>query len=179
MAKTYTAPTTVSSGDAITASLYNTYVSTNVANLIVPPTCRVQLASNQTFLNATWAALDYGTEAWDTDSMFTAATNYIEINTAGLYQVSFSINFAANATNDRIAYVTLNTATINGSGNIFGASGRGISTTDNRMTASALVNLAVTDRLRVIGYQNSGGSLATVNTGFENFLAAVWVGRTS
>ena len=179
MAKTYTAPTTVSAGDAVTASLYNTYVGTNVANLIVPPSCRVQLSSNKTFTDSTWGALDWGTAAWDTDSMFTAATNYIQINTAGLYQVSFGINFVSNSTFERIAYVTLNTATINGSGNVFGTTSKGISVTDARLIGSTTLSLAVNDRLRLLGYQNTAGNLATVNTGVENFLCATWIGRTS
>ena len=179
MAKTYTAPTTIAVGDALTASLYNTYVGTNVANLIVPPTCRVQISSNQTFSNASWAALSWATSSWDTDSMFTAATNYIQINTAGLYQLSFCLTFAANAAGDRIAYATLNNATIDGTGGVLGASGKGISTTDNRMCSSTVLNLAANDRIRLVGYQNSGGNLNTAAVGTENFLSVVWVGRTS
>jgi hypothetical protein len=96
VAKTYTAPTTVSAGDAITASLYNTYVGTNVANLIIPPSVSVYRTSNLTGY-ASGVSIIWQAEHYDTDAMWSSGSG-ITINTTGLYLVHFMGQLTCSAT---------------------------------------------------------------------------------
>ncbi len=169
MGKTYTAPTTVSAGDAITASLYNTYVGTNVANLIVPPAVLLRRVANQSISNNTETNMSWDTEDVDTDSMWSSGTT-ITIQTSGIYVVSMFINFgAANGTGLReIAFKK------NGVGGIGSNTSMPNSSYTHNVTASAIFSAVATDTITAVAFQSSGSAMNLTGN-----ISVVWMGRTS
>jgi hypothetical protein len=178
MPKTYTAAGSATAGDVYTASAHNVIV-TDVNNLIVPPMVRVTRASGQSVNNQTWAFVDTWVEDFDTDGMWTSANNYIEIQTAGVYLVQYGGAWAINGTNDRLVAVSLND-TVAGNTSIHTANVDAIVVSDTSVQGSFLRSFAVSDKLRVQIYQNSGGALAygTSTNGLPYF-SAIWLGRTT
>jgi hypothetical protein len=178
VAKTYTAPTTVSAGDALTASLYNTYVGTNIANLIVPPSVKLQKTTTQSITNASETALTWPTAVYDTDSMYSAVnTSRITINTPGIYVLTACATFASNGTGERLLYFRVNGDSANrlafarAFANQSGSSGLVIATS---------VQLSAATYIEVAAYQSSGGALNVLGDVYEvASFSAVWVGRTS
>lgn len=86
----YSAPTTRSTSDLITAAIWNQDVVNNVAFLANPPACRVGHGSNQAMTHNTATTVTFtGTESFDTDTMHSTSTNptRITFTTAGLYIV--------------------------------------------------------------------------------------------
>ena len=176
MAKTYTAPTTVNAGDAITASLYNTYVGTNVANLIVPPSCMVHRTSNLSGY-ASDTAITWQAEAWDTDSMYSSGTN-VTINTTGIYLLTLTVSWACTATATVAnASFTINGTGVNGAFNSVNAGNVGVA------TGSLVASLNATDTITGrCGW--AGGSAFIVKgdttvTDNQSRMSVVWIGKTA
>ena len=183
MAKTYTAPTTVSAGDAITASLYNTYVGTNVANLIVPPACRFVLTTARNISTSTHTSITFNTDAredYDTDGMLAGtAGSKITIQTAGIYLCTASVNFSSNNTGIRFSRIYRTR-----SGTEIALAGSELTSTQNSITAvplAGIIECNVSDTIELGVYQNSGSTLTTASESQNQttFLAVQWIGRTS
>jgi hypothetical protein len=184
MAKTYNTFTNVSVGSVLTASDYNDALE-NINNYREPPMCRLNRASAQTLTTATWAIVTSWNESIDTDGMFTVATDYIEIQTAGVYRVSFVVEIAQNSTGVRLA-----TATVNNSSAIPGGTQR-IATCHIPTNPTSTAGLSATcmrpfiagDEIRLHVFQNSGGNLNLANVGNNNGpdpeLAVEFVGLAS
>jgi hypothetical protein len=171
VAKTYTAPTTVSAGDAITASLYNTYVGTNVANLIVPPACMATATASQNVSTGTWTAMTFNTESYDTDSMHDNVTNNsrITINTTGIYLCTAYNNFAGS-----IAGSIRNMALRANGSTYIAVSQIGLS--DSAQTISIAYPFTAGDYIEFAVYQSSGVTMTNDAARFGN---VTWIGRTS
>ena len=175
MAKTYTTPTSVSAGDAITASLYNTYVGTNVANLIVPPTFMVARSTSQTGYTGN-SAITWNQTSWDSDGMVSGAI--VTVRTAGIYLLTFNGVLDATATITDVTPVIK----LNGT-DLFDEHKEPFSATVMSFTTSIVANLAVNDLLTA-AVQVIGGSAysirgsATTDTS-QTRLSGVWIGRTS
>jgi len=178
VAKTYTAPTTVSAGDAITASLYNTYVGTNVANLIVPPAVRViRTTSLGSYTNN--ASIAFESSSFDTDSMFSVGSpTVLTVNTTGLYLIEFAGIVSGNATITRILpRIKKNTNAI--------AYHEGVVYNGNESSwmVSTVRSLTATDTISAsVGFVGGSGYTvfgnATESEG-QTSLAMTWIGRTS
>ena len=179
MAKTYTAVPSVNTGDVYTAANYNTYTATNVTNLIAPAMCQMVVTASQalasTGVDATLTSSSY---ALDNDTM-SGTPNRITIQTAGVYQVSYSIQFLAHATGYRGATVALNGvgSALSGTGIAPAAMGANSAGGGTSLTNTKLVSLNAGDYLTLVGVQNSGGSLSL--SGVNQYLQALWIGRTS
>ena len=178
MAKTYTTVPSVNTGDVYTAANYNAYTAMNISNLIVPPMCQMVITASQALATSgADATLTSSSFAIDTDSM-SGTTNRITIATAGVYLVSYSIQFGAKPIGTLSATVALNGT---GSAN----SGTGIAPTTLSVNATVptsvintkLVSLNANDYLTLVGFQNSGASLSL--TSVNQYLQALWIGRTS
>lgn len=96
MAKTYTALSSVSTGDVLTATAYNNLI-TNSNNFRIPPTVRVYRSSDSSSYTSA-AAISWNAEAWDTDGTFTATSTDITIQTSGLYYCVFYAYAVGTAT---------------------------------------------------------------------------------
>ena len=183
MAKTYTAPTTVSAGDALTASLYNTYVGTNVANLIVPPLLRLERGTTQSIANVTDTFITWPTEVFDTDGMYTATSDTITTQTAGIYQINLGVTFASNGTGVRVLTLCKNTASpSDASKRISSVTVSGLTNAaEGILCCSTIIELAATDTIKAHVYQSSGGALnvGTAGSPLQTSISMAWLGRTS
>ena len=129
------------------------------------PSCRVYHNAYQSIPNATWTWLSFNSERWDTDSIHDTVTNNSRLTcrTAGKYQISLSVVWAANATGQRGVGLRVDGATY--------------IVTDFRMPNSAgilpgfavstLWNLAVDSYVELGVYQESGGNL-NINSSASN-----------
>jgi hypothetical protein len=114
-------------------------------------------SANQTLSNATFTALTYNTELFDTDAFHDNSTNTtrmtIPAGKAGKYLVTGLTSYAGNATGVRQAAIYKN-------GSVFVYNGvPGATVTDIYVTNSLVMDLLVGDYIEIFGYQNSGGNL--------------------
>lgn len=190
MAKTYTAVPTVTAGDVYTASAYNTYTSTNVSNLIVPPAARIRLTSSVLLANATHTTVGFtssnATEDFDTDGMITlsGSSSSITIQTAGIYSCAASFDFASNATGIRYGRIFRDR-----SGTQTAIAAFSYQTNPSGVfhtSAAGIIECAVGDVIYMAVYQSSGGNLnleqSDAGTSIQyggTWMSAVWIGRTS
>src|SRR5262245_7924090 len=89
----YTTPTTHSTGDLITASIWNTDLVDNIKFLANPPACRVYNSDDSNgVVDQTDLAVSFDSERFDTDNMHSTSSNKsrITFNTAGVYVVTFT-----------------------------------------------------------------------------------------
>ena len=171
----YTAPTTRSTGNLITAANWNTDLVDNIAFLANPPSCRVyNSAAISITTSGTAQALTFNSERYDTDTMHDTATNTgrITIKTAGLYVVFALVEFASNATGYRQAYIRLNGTTV-----IAAQSGPAATSLGTELNPTCIYKFAVNDYIEVLVAQLSGGAL-NVNAGgnFTPEFGATWCG---
>lgn len=138
----------------------------------VVPCCRVTHdATNQSIPNATYTAITFPTEDYDTDGMHDVVTNNtrITIRTPGRYLITGALNIVGGTGGNFRA------------GRIFknGVGGTVIGSHDNRPDATTLSLDIVTVALLAAGdyiefgyYQDSGGAMNVNNSHFE----ATWIG---
>lgn len=171
----YSAPTTVTTGQLVTASLMNTDWGGNITFLANPPSCRV---FNNAVINLATSgvgvALTFNSERWDTDTIHDTVTNTdrLTCKTAGLYAIYASVEFAVNATGNRQVFIELNGATA-----IAAHSQLATSTIGTQITVKTIYKLAVNDYVRCIARQDSTAALNV--SAFGNYspeFGMTWVG---
>jgi hypothetical protein len=177
---TWTAPKTWANA-AVTAAEFNTHIRDNetwlkgaftqlnvtsdAAKAKITPAlvgARVYKAADQTITNNTQTALNFDSERFDSDTFHDTVTNNtrltIPASMGGNYIIGGGINFAANATGQRVLYIY-----VNGTGagfpivadtNIPGAA------TAVYMNVSTLFHFSAADYAELIVYQTSGGNLS-------------------
>lgn len=92
----WTTPETFTAGQTLTAASMN-LISGNLGYLLAPPSCRAYRNSNTSYTNNT--AVTWDTESWDTDSMFSTASNdRITATTAGIYVLTWNGYFSYSGT---------------------------------------------------------------------------------
>lgn len=128
-------------------------------NLLIPKGCRVYNSTTQSISNATLSALAFDSERWDTDAFHSTSSNTSRITIpsglAGKYLVGAAIEWPSNATGVRTIYLRKN-------GNTYHAELRFNASTNSNTTGLALcslIDLAATDYVEAIVYQDSGSSL--------------------
>jgi hypothetical protein len=186
MAKTYTAAGSATAGEVYTAAAHNVIV-TDVNNLIVPPMCRVYYSSTFSIVNNTHTIMTHSstnsTEDIDTDGMLSlsATPSNITIQTAGVYAVSATFDFAANATGIRYARIVRNRGgTREGIASAQVASAGASNNTI--MSLAGIISCNANDLIEMGVFQNSGGALdmaAWANQFGGNVLQVQWIGLTS
>ena len=184
MAKTYTAPTTIAVGDALTASLYNTYVGTNVANLIVPPSLRLERGTTLSIANGTDTLVTWPTEVFDTDGMYTAISDTITVQTAGIYQINTTVEFSANTSGIRVVSLLKNPASAgDGSSRLASTTVQATSSSGGNcvISCSTIASLVATDTIKVHVYHSAGTAVNVASTGspLQTNVSMAWIGRTS
>lgn len=152
----YSAPPTVSPGDAITAALWNTYIRDNQAALLNPPSARVYHNAAQSLANSVATVVAFNSERWDTDTIHDTVTNNSRLTckTAGRYLIIGTTEYATNATGVRETYIRLNGATP------LAADVRAaVSGLTTAFTIQTYWDMAVNDYVELIAFQSSGGAL--------------------
>jgi hypothetical protein len=124
----------------------------------------------QSVANGTPTAVTLDTEDFDTDNVHSTTTNsdQFTIGTPGVYTVSASARWVANATGTRTIALVVNGATV-----AVGPTVRGGSTLEDDSAVSALVKLAANDVVKVAVAQDSGAALNVQNVR----VSLVWVGQ--
>jgi len=139
--------------------------------------CRVyKSAEVQSINNGTFTAVVYDAEDFDTDSMHDNSTNNtrITVPSTGLYLITATVSFAANATGERVVTFRVNGNT----GHRIGYQVTNGSTTLNaQITTTTILNLTAADYVEVFAYQLSGGALNLVSDNALNGLSVFSVAR--
>lgn len=140
-----------------------------------PPACRVYNNANISITTSGVAqALTFNSERYDTDSMHStsADTGRITFNTAGLYHVFATIEFASNATGYRQAYLRVNGTTVIAASSCPAATSLG-----TELMLSCVWKFAAADYVEVFVAQLSGGALNVAGaSAFSPEFGATWVG---
>ncbi len=166
----YTAPTTRATSDLIGASNWNTDLVDNITYLAdAKPRAQVGRSAVQSVTTATITGINWTTEAADNASIHSTVTNTTRftIPTSGQYLVNGYLEWASNATGERIIYLYANGVGIMQKSKPASALG---STGDD---ITALRFFTAGDYVEIAGYQNSGGNL---NVGTNSFASIIWVG---
>jgi hypothetical protein len=189
VAKTYNSIPSVATGDVYTATAHNNIV-TNVNNYRVPPACIVPLLTSQNITDLNNTAFGFGTASVNTDMTITAGTTSttianggkIQVTTAGVYLVSYSVTIASNATNVRQATIRVNsTGTPDPASGFLWKQVPGTSSGTHLLTNSGLISLAANDEVQFLVRQNSTVTLsfAAVGGASANFVSLAWLGQVS
>lgn len=172
-------PATVVTGEFVDAADWNAMVET-FQFLASPPGCRVYHDTTQSVSDITETTLSFNQERFDVGGMHSTSSNTsrITINTAGVYVVSFSCEFASAI--DYLCLYSLcrlnGTTVIGRSPTYRHDSGDGSSAATS---FSFLHKFAAADYIEVRVYQNNGANVArnVLSTSqFSPEFAAHWVG---
>lgn len=175
----YSSPAAIVTGTVISKTTFGDVVKADLDYLANSPSCRVFTTSTAAFVTATWGAIPFDSESWDTASMHSNSTNNTRVTApdAGLYVVEGVVCFAAHATGLRLAGLR-----VNGSGATGPAWGTNYTNAlptpfPSHVPISAIIKLAVGDYVELVGWQSSGGNLNLFNENGDNHLAVKWVGQ--
>ncbi len=124
------------------------------------PQCRVYNSVALTVATGTNVALTFDSERADNDNLHSTTSNTSRLTAAraGLYLITGSVEWAANATGIRMAAIRLNGTTLLATTQTPPCTG-GV---DTAQVVSTLYQLAAGDYVELIGYQTSGGNLNVV-----------------
>ena len=189
MAKTYPAIGPFTAGDILTAATM-TDIQTNLTNQRVPPMVQVSLASFSLAASGTayYSAFDStdfnaGSDVTVTNGTSgTTAANAgkLTVTTAGVYLVTYNVEFGSSATGVRRVVVgvdgTINPNTPNGSGFVQSAAGNGGSTVT---TGTVALSLSASSYVQIGMAQTSGGALTVNSLNATGFLQMLWLGQVS
>ncbi len=122
-------------------------------------------STNQSIPNATYTAVTFNTETYDTDGFHSTATNTSRITIpagkGGYYHVFGIVNFQASGAGARIYTITKN-----GTTDTFKVvQNGGTGSAQVGATFSDVMNLVATDYIEIFVYQSSGGALNLEGTG--------------
>lgn len=170
----FTPPHTITTGELVTVSTMNLEWGGNASFLANPPACRVYHNATISIPNATLTALTFNSERYDTDTMHNTVTanSRITFNTAGLYVVSATGEYAANGTGDRRIHIRLNTGNYIAWQVIPAFAGLG-----SGFACTTVYKFAAGDYVEAFAYQTSGAALNMQQ--FANYspeFAATWIG---
>jgi len=161
MATAYTEPNTVlnpSTGNVLTAAWCDV-IRDDLDAIYNPPIGHVYKSAVQSIGDASDTVFTFDSEYEDTDTLHSTVTNTgrFTATKAGWYEVRFNVSWASNSTGRRRVGLRKN-----GSALIYVSQNADSGGTTNQGQSWG-VDLAATDYVDLIGYQNSGGALdATV-----------------
>lgn len=144
-----------------------------------PPACRLSKSANQLITNATWTALTYDQETYDTDNMHSLSVSptRITVNTPGLYLLTANVIFVPNATGNRLAGFRKNTLSPTDPTEGFVGGAAVTSANEAGYTLTQVVKAVASDYWEVMVWQSSTISLnASIIDGGLTF-TATWIGR--
>ena len=179
MAKTYTAAGTVVAGDVATAAAFNV-VTADINNLIVPPAVSCLRSTTQSIANGTDVFVTWPIEVYDTDGMFTAGSDTVTIQTAGIYMITCNVLYAANATGYRVVTILKNGASAGDVNAAISAGWISATTIPTVVNAAVTTSFAASDTIKVVLNHTAGTALDIGSTTVPaTRLSVTWIGRTS
>lgn len=122
--------------------------------------CKVISGSNISIPNASNTVVNWSSEVFDTDTMFTTGSpGVITCKTAGYYLMVANVTFTSNTTGRRTLIIERVS-----DGKIYGASSAGaIPNANSDILAVGVGYLNVNDQVRLLVHQNSGGALNIIS----------------
>ena len=137
--------------DTIYASLSHTHIAA----------ARVSHSTTQSIANATFQALTFDTETYDTDAMHDTGTNPTRLTckVAGKYIVTSCVAFNTNTTGARICAFRLNGSATN----LNQQRAAPIATYQTILTICDIYDMAVNDYVEVFAFQDSGAALDVIS----------------
>lgn len=147
------------------------------AKTAVIPGCRVYNNAAISVTHNTFQALTFNTERFDTDTMHSTSSNTgrITFTTAGIYQVTGHVVFAASAGGThRSLFIRVDGSTSIAS---MAVPTLGASATV-AITVTAVYAFTATQYVELLAYQDSGAGLnATATSNYSPEFGAVWIGK--
>lgn len=123
------------------------------------PMCRVYNNAGQNIATATFTALTFNSERYDTAGLHSTSSNTSRITIptggGGIYHIGASVRFASNSTGARVVRIRRN-----GSGYIGVQEADASATGDHRMSLACDYFLFEGDYIEVMAFQSSGGVLS-------------------
>jgi len=164
----WTTPATFTTGNVLTAAQMNTNVRDNTGFLHSPPGCLAQRTTNQSIGAGSLTGVGFNaTDIYDTDTMHdpVGSSSLITFNTAGVYLVSATVQFAPSATGLR------RMALYQGAGSEFASAYDGApSAAVNSSLVASFQNLfAAGSNVQCGVLQSSGGTLNITTSGLTSF----------
>jgi len=155
-------PYTWSPGDIESAALLNAQIRDSITFLLNKPIATLlQTVSTQTFTTATWTTLTWdATASVDTYGGYNSGTStskYVA-QVAGTYRVNGLVNLVNNATGLRAARLAKNGTAVQGAQERRAPA----PATGTTVPVGWEIPLAVGDYVELLGFQASGGNLATL-----------------
>lgn len=183
----WTTPATFTTGNVLTAAQLNTNVRDNTNFLFDPPMVLATRTTAQSIPNATSTGVLFtATDIYDTDTMHdpSGAPGNIVINTAGVYDLWASVEWAANATGMRRTDLQVSTG---GARKLaFQTDSNATSGQNSAQSLTGTWKFTAADTASINVFQNSTASLnllGTTNTGSDIdggspacYMGASWVG---
>lgn len=163
-------------GEVVTAAYFNSNVRDAGNFFLGVPIVQLRQTSTQTLTTATITAINMDAEDVDSDSGHSTVTNTSRYTpaTAGWFQFSGKVSYAANATGRRGAIWLKNGSVVNGGG-VTGPT-TAASVCEVCATTIQIQANGTTDYVEIAGFQESGGNLATsVGSSSQPAMSGRWV----
>jgi hypothetical protein len=129
----------------------------------------------QSLSNATYTAIVYQTEDYDTDTFHSTSSNTsrftIPSGKDGKYLFTVVVNFATDNAGDRRLAIYKN-----GSAVLYAVGITSTNNSDTRIGASVIYNLVATDYIEIFAFQNSGTSINLRGGAIENQFTITYLG---
>lgn len=156
----WTTPRTWATGEVVTAAMLNQQVRDNHNFLYDAPAARAWRTTDQSIANATWTAVLCDSEYFDTDTMHSTSVNTqrLTAQTAARYYLHACVEFATNATGNRLVRIVRDDGTI-----LTFSSLPPQATVAARLVAFTEYPLAVGQWVALEVYQASGAALNVVS----------------
>lgn len=120
---------------------------------------RAYRTANQSIATATYTAIAFTAESFDTDTFHDNSTNNTRftVTTAGKYRITPAVRWTSNTTGFRVVAVRKNGVATN----LLHSSSPGLAQ-NHSQTGSVTLDLAANDYVEVYVYQDSGGNLSVI-----------------
>lgn len=148
-------------------ALYDSRATMMLDSSVVQRHAKAYATTNQTIPDSALTAINLDSEVYDSGGYHSTSSNTSRMVVptdggvgAGIHMIHGTLTFAANATGVRMASIRKNGATYLGHQRVTNAGGA----LTNPIQVAAFDQPAVSDYYELVGFQNSGGDLATVGT---------------
>jgi len=166
----YTNPPTRSTGNNITAAIWNSDLANNFKWFAHEatggaPACRAFNSTNFSVADNTLTAITLNSERYDIGGCHSTVSNTSRLTVpsggGGIYSIGGSATFDANATGVRLLLIRLNGTTDIGANGVSSASAGG----SQQINVSSDFRLAAGDHVELVAFQSSGGNLDVLQAG--------------
>lgn len=171
-------PRTWTVAELLTAAKMNTDVRDGLNFLLSPPLAILRKTTSQGVSNGTHTAITFDAEDFDRDGGHSNVTNpsRYTCQTAGYYDLSGNITFAANGTGWRdIMFQKNGSSSTRQSRNGCPAIPGG--TAESALNLAGTMFLSVSDYVEIVAYQTSGGTLNAVASNQDSRFEVRWASK--